>query len=306
MASILVVDDSAVDRKVIGALLQKGSAHAIAFASDGAEALSHVGRAMPDLIVTDLMMPKMDGLQLVRAIRVQYPSVPVILTTAHGSELLAVEALKNGAAGYVPKAHLAERLLETVEEVLALAKADRDYEKMVNCLSRTDFTFFLEMANDLALIPPFIKLVEQTVASVRLCDFNGQLRIGVALREALKNAMIRGNLEICREAAEAARTQGVDLAEQRRKSPPYRDRRVFIDVNVSTKEARFVIRDEGPGFDVATLPDLAESTTGKGQGGRGLALMFTFMDKVAFNDTGNEVTLIKRRENIPKYRGPGS
>jgi len=305
MASILVVDDSAVDRKLIGALLQKGSAHSVQFASDGAEALGHVGHAMPDLIVTDLMMPKMDGLQLVRAIRVQHPGVPVILTTAHGSELLAVEALKNGAAGYVPKAHLAERLLETVEEVLALAKADRDYEKMVSCLSRTDFTFFLEMANDLALIPPFIKLVEQTVASVRLCDFNGQLRIGVALREALKNAMIRGNLEICREVMEAARAQGVDLIDERRKSPPYRDRRVYIDVNISTKEARFVIRDEGSGFDVTTLPDLAESTTGKGQGGRGLALMLTFMDKVTFNDTGNEVTLIKRRENIPKYKGSG-
>lgn len=305
MASILVVDDSAVDRKVIGALLQKGSAYSVQFASDGAEALGHVGHAMPDLIVTDLMMPKMDGLQLVRAIRVQHPGVPVILTTAHGSELLAVEALKNGAAGYVPKAHLAERLLETVEEVLALAKADRDYEKMVSCLSRTDFTFFLEMANDLALIPPFIKLIEQTVASVRLCDFNGQLRIGVALREALKNAIIRGNLEICREAMEAARAQGVDLIDERRKSPPYRDRRVYIDVNITTKEARFVIRDEGSGFDVATLPDLAESTTGKGQGGRGLALMLTFMDKVTFNDTGNEVTLIKRRENIPKYKGSG-
>jgi CheY-like chemotaxis protein/anti-sigma regulatory factor (Ser/Thr protein kinase) len=300
MATVLVVDDSAVDRRLIGGLLEKGPRYQIEYAADGAEALSRVTQSAPDLIVTDLRMPKIDGLELVRAIRAKHPSVPVILTTAHGSELLAVEALKHGAAGYVPKTHMAEKLLETVEEVLELARADRNYERMINCLSRTDFTFFVELENDLTLIDPLVRLVEQTAARLRLCDCVGQLQIGVALREALRNAILRGNLEISRDMMETAKAAKTNVVDERRKQPPYRDRRVYVDVNISTEQAKFVIRDEGPGFDTTVLPDPMESTSGAGKGGRGLSLMLMFMDEVVFNDTGNEVTLIKHKQRIPK------
>ena len=297
MTTVLVVDDSEVDRRLVGGLLGKRAECAIEYAADGIEALAQMEGGVPDLIVTDLRMPKMDGLELVRAIRAQHPVVPVILITAHGSEVLAVEALKQGAAGYVPKTQIAEKLLDTVEEVLALARADQNYEKMISCLNKSDFTFFLELENDPALIDPLIELVKQSVARIRLCDFTGQLRIGVALKEALHNAIVRGNLEIGLEQMKEAEAKGVNLVKERSQQAPYRDRRVFIDVKISTKEARFVIKDEGPGFDVSALPDPTESTTGQRKGGRGLSLMLTFMDEVTFNDVGNEVTLVKRRDD---------
>ena len=90
----------------------------------------------------------------------------------------------------------------------------------------------------------------------------------------------------------------LELLAQRRSKPPHRDRRVFVDVNVSTQKAQFVIRDEGPGFDVSSLPDLLDSTIGKSEGGRGVSLMLTFMDEVTYNDVGNQVTLIKYRDEI--------
>ena len=121
MTTVLVVDDSAVDRRLVGGLLEQRPQCTIEYAADGAEALALVERQVPDLIVTDLRMPKMDGLDLVRAIRTNHPIVPVILITAHGSETLAVEALKQGAAGYVPKTQIADKLLETVEEEIGRA-----------------------------------------------------------------------------------------------------------------------------------------------------------------------------------------
>ena len=60
-------------------------------------------------------------------------------------------------------------------------------------------------------------------------------------------------------------------------------------------EARFVIRDEGQGFHVAEIPEATDLRAMDGEAGRGLVLMRTFMDDVAFNEVGNEVTLIKRR-----------
>jgi len=69
---------------------------------------------LPDLVVTDWQMPEIDGLELVNTIGDKYPEVPVVLMTAHGSEVVAAQALANGAASFVPKSDLADNLVETV------------------------------------------------------------------------------------------------------------------------------------------------------------------------------------------------
>ena len=298
MTTILVVDDSAVDRRIVGGLLKKEGSWRIEFAENASEALARMKDAVPDLVITDLQMPTMDGLELVAAARVHYPDVPVILITAYGSEMLAVEALERGAATYVPKTQLAERLPGTVEEILALARADRSYARLIDCLARNEFTFLLD--NDPELIDTLVDLVQHMVVSVGFCDFSGRLQIGVALKEALTNALHRGNLEISLEQAKAAcekysPEQELSLAEQRRSQSPYRDRKIFVDVRLSGDEVRFVIRDEGPGFDVTAIPGTSYPGTLEPQYGRGLSLMRTFMDEVTYNDAGNEVTMVKRR-----------
>ena len=65
---------------------------------------------------------------------------------------------------------------------------------------------------------------------------------------------------------------------------------------MSPDEARFVIRDEGPGFDLSKLPGRGDPEGLEDKGGHGLLLMQTFMDEVTFNARGNEVTMLKRRE----------
>jgi CheY-like chemotaxis protein len=298
MTTILVVDDSAVDRCVVARLLEKGSDWRIEFAESGSEALARIKDAVPDLMITDLQMPSMDGLELVAAARVYCPDVPVILMTAYGSEMLAVEALEQGATTYVPKSQLAQKLPGTVEEILALARADRSYARLIDCLVRNEFSFFLD--NDAELIDALVDLVQHMVVSVGFCDFAGRLQIGVALKEALTNAIYRGNLEIdCKRAKagseEPPQEPDVSVAERRRSQSPYRERKTFVDVRLSRNEVRFVIRDEGPGFDVTTIPRTSYPGDSDPNCGRGLSLMRTFMDEVAYNDVGNEVTMVKRR-----------
>ncbi len=298
MPTVLVVDDSAVDRRLVGGFLQKKAVCTVEYAANGVEALARMKDTPPDLIVTDLTMPEMDGLELVTAVRAHYPDVPVILITAHGSETLAIEALEQGAASYVPKSQLADRLTSTMEEVLSLARSSRSHEQLLSCLTRTEFAFSLE--NDAALIDPLLKLVQQMVGGMGLCDFTGRLQIGVALKEALLNALFHGNLEISLEEMQEVQNtlieeKDVSLVERRRSQPPYRDRRIFVHVGLTTKEARFVVRDEGPGFDVAAVPQPSDPSAMEAQRGRGLSLMRTFMDELSYNDVGNEVTMVKRR-----------
>ncbi len=301
MTTVLVVDDSAIDRRLVGGLLSKASDWQIEYASDGAEALEHAEESPPDLIVTDLHMPRMDGLELVRAMRERHSEVPVILMTAYGSEAFAVEALEQGAASYVPKSQLADKLCETVREILARASAHRSYEELLSRLNRSEFTFFVELGNDASRIDPMVDLVQQSVARARLCDPSGQLRIGVALREALLNALLHGNLEIPLEHMDDAREQllsqrDLPLRPGKPDQPSFRERRIFVNVRISTDEARFVIRDEGKGFDVSAVPSSWEPGGLEQQGARSLSLIRAFMDDVVYNEAGNEVTLIKRKE----------
>ncbi len=299
MSTVLVVDDSPVDRRLTGGLLEKNPDLKVEYAESGMAALTRMDELAPEVVVTDLLMPDMDGIELVRSIRARYPNTPVILVTGHGSETLAMDALDQGAASYVPKSQLAEKLLDTIEQVMAVVRADQTYQRLVDCAVRTEFTYVLD--NDPKLIDPLVDLIQQIVYGMKLCDPTGRFRIGVALTHALLNALYRGNLEISfdemREAREnLLRGETLDLVSQRSSEQPYCDRRIHVDVRITCDEAQFVIRDDGNGFDVSGIPAAGDPSVLESDRGRGLVLIRAFMDTVAHNDKGNEITLIKRRE----------
>src|SRR5436190_20381976 len=143
MVNILVVDDSAVDRYMAGSLLEEQADWQVVYAENGREALAVLRTTVPDLVLTDLQMPEVNGLALVEAIRRDYPAVPVILMTAHGSEEVAVTALQQGAASYVPKRNLARDLPPTVASVLKVTQTCRNQHQVLECLAEIDFHFVL-------------------------------------------------------------------------------------------------------------------------------------------------------------------
>src|SRR5262245_44072146 len=132
-------------------------------------------------------MPELDGLGLVEEIRRLHPSLPTILMTAHGSEEIALAALRQGATSYVNKRNLAGRIAETVRDVLAVSHGHRQRLRVQECWNTTTFEFRLE--NDATLIPVLVSHLQQYQAGVRRCDENDLLRVGVALHEAIRNAM---------------------------------------------------------------------------------------------------------------------
>ncbi|MFO7901879.1 MAG: response regulator [Planctomycetota bacterium] len=294
MPVILVVDDSEMDRRLVGGLLPQDLDWLVEFADNGVAALEKMRLSVPDLVVTDMMMPEMDGMELVSRVRVEFPDTPVILITAHGSEMRAVEALQKGATSYVPKPVMAEKLRETVEQVLALSRANRSYSRLVRCLTRAQYDFALD--NDPTLIPPLVDLIQQMLAGMEFCDATGRMHAGIALEEAMLNALLAGNLEMQAQEVQTARQhlrqgQHWGLVESRRQSSPFAERTAWVRVNISPEKATFVIRDEGQGFDVSEVPDKADPEHLEHRTGRGLVLMKNFMDDVQFSPEGNEVTM---------------
>lgn len=295
MVRILVVDDSAMDQKIAAGLLQKDTGWEIEFASDGRQAWHRLQKqdvSSPDVIVTDLQMPEMNGLDLVRQVQREMPLVPVILMTAQGSETIAVEALQQGAASYVPKSKLASMLAPTVQQVLALAVERRSKRALLRYMQTMECSFVLD--NDTSVLTSLVSYLQGILRDMDVLSENDRLRSGVALEEALLNAAYHGNLEVSSELREVDHMQFYDLARQRSQSAPYMHRRIYIDVRIGADGLQYVVRDEGPGFDPSCLPDPTDPANLEKPCGRGLLLMRTFMDEVRYNECGNEVTMLKR------------
>jgi CheY-like chemotaxis protein len=297
VTNVLVVDDSDVDRLLMEGLLGQASGFVVIAAENGVQALKKLEEWSIDIILTDLQMPKMDGLELVKRIRQNRLEIPVILTTGMGSEEIAAEALRAGAAGYIPKTKLNQLLVTTVREVLDILNGDQSYSRLLDCSKRSHYEF--ELDNDPLLIPQLVDFCERILKSMSPLDRIDCLRIAIAADQALRNALYRGNLEIdtAHKIPSAAVTGSDELplfVQERFEQEPYKSRK--IDVVIEIRPSRFAmkIRDEGPGFDTSLVGGWDDPTM------RGFNLINAFMDSVNYNDKGNEIKLVYRFERKVK------
>ncbi|MCA9630698.1 MAG: response regulator [Myxococcales bacterium] len=288
---ILVVDDSPLDRKLAGRLLEK-SGFETSFAENGAQALESIAAMAPDLVLTDMIMPEMDGLQLVETVHARFPALPVVLMTAHGSESVAVQALRRGATSYVPKRDLARELASTIRDVLELTQPARDQQRVLDCIAETQTVF--EVGNAPGELAALVRHLESDLALMRCFDQTTLLQVGVALRESLANAVYHGNLELDSKLRELDGGEWDRTAQQRMQAPPYAERKVRVLARITRSDVHFVVGDQGRGFDPKSLPNPEDAASLDRVHGRGLLLIHTFMDEVHHNPRGNEITMKKR------------
>jgi DNA-binding NarL/FixJ family response regulator len=115
---ILVVDDHPIVRQGLKTLLEgREGWEVVGEASDGMEAVEKASQLQPDVMVLDVTMPRMNGLEACRAIRRSLPKLEILFVTQHDSPQMMREALDAGARGYVVKSNAARDLLEAVEAV---------------------------------------------------------------------------------------------------------------------------------------------------------------------------------------------
>ncbi len=118
--SILLADDHHVVRQGLRALLEaEPDFHVLGEASDGLEAVQQVERLQPDVLLVDVMMPGLSGLEAARQVRERFPKTQVVVLSMHSNEAYVLEALRNGAMGYVLKDSDAAELVNAVREAYA-------------------------------------------------------------------------------------------------------------------------------------------------------------------------------------------
>lgn len=118
MAKILVVDDAAFMRMMVKDTLTKNGYSDLYEAGDGVQAVEMYNEVKPDLVIMDITMPNMDGLEALKAIRSQNPQAQIVMCSAMGQEAMVIDAIKSGAKDFIVKPFKPDRIIKTVEQLL--------------------------------------------------------------------------------------------------------------------------------------------------------------------------------------------
>lgn len=116
--NILICDDAAFMRMMIKDILTKNGYTVVGEAENGAKAVEKYAELKPDLVLMDITMPEMDGIQALKKIKEADPSATVIMCSAMGQQAMFIESIQSGAKDFIVKPFQADRVLEAVRKVV--------------------------------------------------------------------------------------------------------------------------------------------------------------------------------------------
>ncbi len=294
---ILVVDDEEVIRITLQKKLSRMGYNVISF--EKAEDLLYYlkdGDPRADLIITDIKLRKMDGIELLRRINSMEEPPPVLIISGHGNVEDAIRALRYGASDYIRKPFDINDLTSSVRSVLkrklekSLAESSGKYKKYEKSV--------FSIPNDGSLINTISFNLTKDLVPSGLFNYTTSENIALSLKEALTNAMFHGNLEIDSSLRDSGGMREFnDEVEKRRVIAPYNERMVKITYEFTPDYVLYEIEDQGPGFDYQSLPNPRDPENFFKNSGRGLLIIRIHMDEVTWSDSGRVITMKKSKIN---------
>lgn len=177
---IMIVDDEEAMRESLSAWLMK-EGYQTTVADSSLQALSFLAEADYDLLLVDIKMPGMDGLELLGRLRQEYPQVMVIMITAYGSIETAVEAMKKGASDYLLKPFDPEQLIMLIEKVLKYQAVLEENLLLRERLADREETVFEDLVSSSPAMIEIFKLIEDVAATDTQILINGETGTGKEL-----------------------------------------------------------------------------------------------------------------------------
>jgi CheY-like chemotaxis protein len=273
-SSILIVDDDPDIHQLLAAALSDGN-YVIENKYNGLEALSLLHAKSFDLVITDVRMPGLDGLELLREIHETRPGTRVLVMTAEGTPATVIRSLRDQAFGYITKPFSLDAAAETV----ALALREPAPQGDIEVLSATSQWISLNLRCKLEIADRIIPFLRELITDLSVEE---RENVGIAFRELLMNAIEHG--------------AGSDPSKA-----------VRVDYVRTARSIVYKVLDPGEGFSLENLPHAAVSNDpnapyqhcevrnrlGLRPGGFGILLTKSLADELIYNEKGNEVLLIK-------------
>ncbi|MES2049332.1 MAG: response regulator [Pseudomonadota bacterium] len=124
--SVLIVDDNDMTRETLRVILRSDDYNVVGEATDGDVALDMVSKLKPNLVLLDVIMPKVSGIEALKSIRLISPNVSIMMVTANKDQETVTEAVRAGISGYIIKPFNAKKVLDTVQQVAAKIRLSRE------------------------------------------------------------------------------------------------------------------------------------------------------------------------------------
>lgn len=293
---ILVVEDDTSSRIYLENLLEVND-YECKSASNGIEGLNLFEEYHPDIVITDIQMPLMDGLELLESLNEMNPDTIVIITTAYGTENYAIQALHLGANNYLKKPVTAYDLLPLLKK----------YETLLNSKSQpaglpgklTERSVKLSFETGLYTLENVPKIVDRVLIESDCKHIEAdRVNVELGLAELITNALEHGNLHIDYAEKKQALEDNTLEALYQERIQKYGDKKIYIEFTANSEHYQWKICDEGDGFDWRKIPDPTSDDKLLELNGRGVFISKFLFDEIIYNEKGNEV--IARRLKNPK------
>lgn len=285
---ILVVEDDPSSKLFLKSLLEISS-YDVRAAENGIEGLNIFEEYLPDIVITDIQMPRMDGLELLGNIKQRKPETIVIITTAFGTETYAIQALHLGASNYLKKPVRKEDLLPLLEKYDRILMQDFNPFGDRQCGKIIERTVKLEFQASIKNIP----MIVDRLLSEASCSYSNDVKVNIELGlvELITNAVEHGTYNISyKTKKEALDNYKIEkLYADRAKDPKYKGKKIFINYRFDAISCEWIIRDEGEGFDWKALPDPTTDENLQELSGRGIFITRFLFDELEYIGKGNIV-----------------
>ena len=291
-ARVLIVDDQDILRSLLVKFMVRAGFEPIE-APNGRKAVELYRISRPEVVLSDIMMPEMDGLTLLHEIKNVDRDAVVILMTGYGNEDILLEALRGGAVNFFKKPFDFTEIIEVVRSVVRHREEVDTTPFYSPHLVEESKRFEITAAD--SYVQPIINQIALQVAGIVPETEIINLKIGI--EEMIKNAAEHGNLGISFEEKNKALETGSfgELLQSKLSLGKNSRKKIVVSSSLDPGGLTVVIRDEGEGFDWRSLPELSAETLLRCNG-RGIFLTKIYYDEVRYNEAGNEVTLVKRRK----------
>ena len=268
---VLIVDDDEGVRNTLSAILKELRLTPVAV-SDGVEAMKVINSQKIDLIITDLMMPNMDGFEFIQNSRQVNANIPIVVISGFAEVNNAVEALSLGAYNFITKPFTIREIENIIKRGLRLREFSLGTHRLTQGIKNTTE---IELPSFTHLLPSAALYIVRECQWRGIEDENVLGNISICVDELLNNALVHGN--------------GMDEL-----------KKIKIKLVFNQKEFRLSVEDEGDGFDYKKILSVFAGKDLDLPTKRGFFIVNYLMDEISFNEKGNIVTMVKRLKSEGK------